>query len=358
MKHMTTSEKAPLRNSAIDGLRAFFMIIIVMSHCGLFAQGGVGNCFFFTLSGFLLVGLNRPEPEERFLSLRGILRFYVDKAVRILPTYWVTIIIAKLCTGATFYDRQLFIDVLLMRDGWGPFWYLQNLMVIYLFIPLVMIPLGLVRRLFKDDRADLISAALLAVVSYATRTYLTTDIISLYGRGVENQLWIWAVAIGMAFAYLVRFICAKRRSQRSSISEFAADIILFLFLLAPFITSNWILRYFDSSLENYLIGWTMPVPVVIACGIAIALVFLNPDCRLCSLLGTGILSFIGRISMNIYLVHFFLIKFSPFEKGLRMFLAVFCLSIALAFAEHVLVEKPVLEAYKQKSLKPFLEALE
>ena len=75
------------RNAAIDGLRAFFAVLIVASHCGILGQGGVGNNFFFCLAGFMAAQPFRENPEDGFLGARGVLRYYRGRFLRVVVPF-------------------------------------------------------------------------------------------------------------------------------------------------------------------------------------------------------------------------------------------------------------------------------
>ena len=94
----------------LDGLRAVAILMVITSHLSLqrlYAFGAIGVDLFFVLSGFLItLLLLRERDRTSTISLRG---FYIRRALRILPAYFVFLLGAFLmsCLGvfsATWSD--------------------------------------------------------------------------------------------------------------------------------------------------------------------------------------------------------------------------------------------------------------
>jgi peptidoglycan/LPS O-acetylase OafA/YrhL len=170
----------------IEGLRAIAAASIVIYHCWSYAappnaafqvgaldvvlrQLPLGVTLFFTLSGFLLY---RPFAAaviraERLPSVSAYLR---NRALRILPAYWVILLVTGLVLGAVWmrhagtdlaigslrHDPQLLLtDASLMQNyspdtlftGIGPTWSLAIEAVYYLLLPcLALLALLIGRR--------------------------------------------------------------------------------------------------------------------------------------------------------------------------------------------------------------------
>src|SRR6266566_1982687 len=84
----------------IDGLRGLAILGVLANHFMTFpgaANGGwLGVCLFFVLSGFLITGilLRARQQAERGGGYRGALRvFYVRRALRIFPAYFLTVLV-------------------------------------------------------------------------------------------------------------------------------------------------------------------------------------------------------------------------------------------------------------------------
>ncbi|HSI93103.1 MAG TPA: acyltransferase [Jiangellaceae bacterium] len=149
------------RLAALTGLRGVGMILIVISHTS-FHSGAkltgpfspvlnrmdIGVALFFVLSAFFLYRsyaqallAGRPAPSTG--------RFLINRAVRILPAYWITVLAAGvLLSGnhtASVGDilRQLTLTRIYQREGAGFFegtiqtWSLETIVTFYLALPLL-----------------------------------------------------------------------------------------------------------------------------------------------------------------------------------------------------------------------------
>lgn len=71
---------------ALDGLRAVFVLLVVLYHGGLPLSASLGVSGFFVLSGFLItLLLLREQAATGTISLKG---FYARRALRIFPAYY------------------------------------------------------------------------------------------------------------------------------------------------------------------------------------------------------------------------------------------------------------------------------
>lgn len=77
---------------ALDGFRALAILIVMLSHVGLqhVVPGQFGVTLFFFLSGYLITTLLRREVDDH--GRIDFRRFYLRRAVRILPPMYVTIV--------------------------------------------------------------------------------------------------------------------------------------------------------------------------------------------------------------------------------------------------------------------------
>ena len=82
--------------SALDGIRATAVMIVMASHAGLshIVPGDFGVTLFFFLSGYLITSLMRDEHERSGeVSLR---KFYLRRVFRIFPPLYITMILVTL----------------------------------------------------------------------------------------------------------------------------------------------------------------------------------------------------------------------------------------------------------------------
>jgi peptidoglycan/LPS O-acetylase OafA/YrhL len=86
---------------SLDGLRAVSFVIVFLAHAGLDqAPGGFGVTVFFFLSGYLITTLMRIEAERTGrVSLKN---FYLRRALRILPPFYIVLFVATSLGEAGF----------------------------------------------------------------------------------------------------------------------------------------------------------------------------------------------------------------------------------------------------------------
>jgi peptidoglycan/LPS O-acetylase OafA/YrhL len=91
--------RAPFHIPSLDGLRAVSFFLVFLAHAGLdrVVPGGFGVTVFFFLSGYLITTLMRMEVDKtQGVSLK---HFYLRRAVRILPPFYLVLIVATALAG-------------------------------------------------------------------------------------------------------------------------------------------------------------------------------------------------------------------------------------------------------------------
>src|SRR3989442_13537110 len=83
---------------ALDGLRAVSVLAVMLHHSGLLVGGWLGVDVFFALSGFLITTLL--IEEHRRTGVIGLKRFYVRRALRLLPGLLALVIVVGVITIA------------------------------------------------------------------------------------------------------------------------------------------------------------------------------------------------------------------------------------------------------------------
>src|ERR1700722_4707088 len=85
---------------SLDGIRAVSFLLVFAAHAGLHdvIPGGFGVTVFFFLSGYLITTLLRREHDAKgTVSLR---QFYLRRALRILPPFYLVLGLAALAASA------------------------------------------------------------------------------------------------------------------------------------------------------------------------------------------------------------------------------------------------------------------
>ncbi len=121
----------------LDGLRGIAVIIVLLSHTsafGMYGQGSIGVLLFFFLSGFVLSipFVNHPE---RIRTKEAIISFTVNRVLRIVPIYWVALVLIHLYVSNEF--SWVLWNASFIK-GWNHFWSVAEEVRFYLLFPIVI----------------------------------------------------------------------------------------------------------------------------------------------------------------------------------------------------------------------------
>lgn len=353
---------------ALDGLRGVAASLVVLTHAAFFtgvgtstgvmghvlARGDVGVAVFFALSGFLL---HRGLVTELHATGRLRTRAYLARrAARILPAYWIALLVVSLATrpetgtwllnalGLHIYVPDAHIDWL------GQSWSVATEMSFYLVLPLIVLALEPLRRRAPGFPLRVLVAALVA----------TTALSLLVGPAVFGEdLLLERLLPWRAPHFLVGMICAEAtlapglpfsRKLRRRAADPAGTLLVgaaaYLFLtttaagpynLEPAHGAALLVR---TTLSTVVAG-ALLVPLVLARGSAWSRVLSHPGAR-----------WLGLVSYGVFLWHLpvfhALYAFSgvaPFTGGIFPLLALGVpITLALAALSHQVVERPATRA--------------
>jgi len=156
------------RLPALDGLRAVAALMVVMTHAafltgfgsttGLFGRllgrGDFGVSLFFALSGFLLYRLLLHELERT--GRIGALGYFLRRFARVIPAYWITMIVLVLAGRPDIRDTVLHALGLQIYvadstiPAFGQSWSIATELSFYLVLPGLVLGLAWFRR--RSDR--------------------------------------------------------------------------------------------------------------------------------------------------------------------------------------------------------------
>ncbi|MFN2572132.1 MAG: acyltransferase family protein [Gemmatimonadales bacterium] len=94
-----TRSSLPVRQPALDGVRALAVIGVIASHANLFKLGWIGVDIFFGLSGYLITGILLDAKGAHPTRSAYFMPFYMRRALRILPLAWAVALIAAAIQG-------------------------------------------------------------------------------------------------------------------------------------------------------------------------------------------------------------------------------------------------------------------
>ncbi len=175
--------------------------------------GWVGVDLFFVLSGFLVSGLLFSEYQKR--AGISILRFYVRRAWKIYPPFYLLILVTvvwELSKGDNPWSLKLISELLFLqsyvRPIWNHTWSIAVEEHFYLILPLLLGGLLWLRRRSADPfRPILLVAAATGVALLSLRIYhaWSTPKFNYYSHLFPTHLRIDSLLFGVAISYAYRF---------------------------------------------------------------------------------------------------------------------------------------------------------
>ncbi len=368
---MSATGEARLRHiPALDGLRGLAVAVVVVFHLGHLTGGYLGVDLFFTLSGFLITGLLVAEWRRRAGIDLGA--FWVRRIRRLLPALLVVLAAVALATntwGSTVDHTRTrgdglaalvyvanWREVLAGTDYWGltarpsPLQHMWSLAIeeqFYLVWPLLVVAvMGLTRRRTTSpgggpgDVHRPLGALLVVTVALAVASAATA--LALYD-GPEDANRVYYGTDTRAFAILVGAALAVVLAHRGPV----ADARLRRVVDGAGLVALGGLAVMWATLPGTspaLYSGLLPVAGLAATAVIAAATLERPG-----LVAAGLslvpLRALGAISYGLYLWHWPVITLlTPGRTGilgLRLTFLRLALSLALAVASYLLVERPI-----------------
>ncbi len=354
----------PLRGfvPSLEGMRAFAAIGIIITHVA-FQTGAASSpimgriwgrfdltvAIFFALSGYLLW---RPHAAQaRGLgTVQPIRRYLYSRAVRILPAYWVVVILVLLFlpdTGsgwrvwmANLSLTQVFVP-LTLTGGMTQMWSLSVEVAFYLLLPVV----GLLMLRLRGDaaryRIPILFGVAVASLSWAFIPVSTPE-------HIHHDNWLpgylsWFAAGMLLAEYSTRSETWLHRLAKRHVVVGGIAVAAFALSATPLAGPQGLIRPEP---------WQFEVKVVLGAILAIALLaplVLADGHRRRPVLEHPITLALGRWSYGIFIWHLVILAMvfpvfgvSPFSGDFVLVLIVtLALSIPVAAASYALVEDPV-----------------
>lgn len=351
------------RVGAIDGLRLWAITLVIMSHTGLFGQGGVGNDIFFAISGFLAMMPFKNNSEDAFKSPKYWISYYVGKIVRIVPVYWISIVVVYFLMPGDFFQRtdfnasnNVFLNMSFI-NCMGHFWFLQQIMVFYLIMPVLMLLILLIKFIIKKFTTnecviDFVFAGVFLILSILSQKFLTQEVFSLRSNNANYWFRLSLIMVGVMGGYLARAIKRIEINEKvSKILSVISSIYIIICLALTILTSSQILSKFDEKYATYYIGWEHPYLLAVLTVIALIMIVVFPDSVVNKVMGNKILAELGACGFCMYIIHWFFINRLGTGIPVRTFLSVYIVTIAVALLLHRGIEDPSIKFGKMISAK-------
>jgi peptidoglycan/LPS O-acetylase OafA/YrhL len=374
---------------ALDGVRATAAFAVLLFHVAsstgyisdtrddalswLLSRGEIGVPVFFTLSGLLLyrpwartVLEGRPPPATG--------RYLWKRALRLLPAYWVLVVVTQYAYGrAHVHDVWAWVRLLTLTysyephnwwlgylgpKGLGQIWSLTVEAAFYLTLPVTAVALAAYARRGGDDPDRRGRRLLTGIGVYAAISVVYTFVMFHSRDGVLLGMWLprylaW-FAVGMALAVLsvwARVVPAGATARfcRTVGESWGAcwliAALLYCVASTPItgksrlvVTDIWTSQF---NLVLYgLVAAFFVAPVALAA---------QAHPAMTAVLGNRVMRFLGKISYSVFLWQFVVIYtwftvtgHPPFTGDLLVdFPITALLTVAVATASHYLVEEPV-----------------
>jgi peptidoglycan/LPS O-acetylase OafA/YrhL len=344
--------------AVLDGVRACAIIFVIIFHINrstgdalwdwhanplatsVSTAGGTGVTLFFVLSGFLLF---MPYAKSLLTAARWPLArtFYLRRALRIVPGYYVSLLILILLTQrdyllpANWPKLGLFVTFLMDSSAltWrqidGPYWTLAVEWQFYMILPVLMLGvLLLVRRVALPHRLRAVILCLLGVIvlglgvrflgfyfqGHPTATFLVPrrvlNVVLFFVFGISGKyLEDFAVGMLVSLCYIsVQNLPTEHRFrhvlQRLSLWLWSAGLLILLFSAMwhfnsyPFRSAPW--PFLNPLMPSY--AWLSEMLLAWGYGLCILAILFGPG-RLQRPFTWMPLRWIGLISYSLYIWH-------------------------------------------------------
>lgn len=324
---------------ALDGVRGLAVMIVIASHTGAFkmrGQGSLGVLLFFVLSGFVLT-LPFVDYPKRILHLTSLWRFFLNRALRILPILVVAVLYIRWLISESWV---WVFDNLSFRVGWNHLWSVAEEVRFYLLFPLVVTALALLPFRFLRIVA-------LAVLVWLAWKFQRLYMIDMMTAGFA-EFFFWFFLAGMLSCLLYKSFAgsvASNRIARALSGSAALAILLFIFASSDeMLAEVWRPIFQNLPADFSLNGWNRPE---LWCGLFVVLlvsVTVIQDSLASRWMQSWLMRHLGLLSYSLYLFHVpVAIVLEPYKlQHAGLFVATFAVTYVIAIVSYIAVEKPFL----------------
>lgn len=347
---------------ALDGLRAFAVIAVLLFHGGYLEGGFLGVDLFFALSGFLITSLLIRDAEGAGAGGRpgiDLAAFWGRRFRRLLPA--VLVMISAVAVWSWLFGSGADLEGV-KRDGpwavvylanwhfisessgyWASFaqpsmfdhlWSLAIEEQFYVLWPLVVLVIWAVAR--RPQRALLVLAVTGAVASLAV-------MFAIYDGGDPTRVYMGTDtrASSVLVGALVATAPARRLVSRL-VSALGRRLDLVVVVLGGFVLWSWA-SIDGASAESLYRGGLFAHSL--ACAVLVVTVASASEGASLRMLGWAPLAWVGTLSYGLYLWHWPVYVVLTPERtdldGLVLLTVRIAVSVAIAYASFRLVEDPL-----------------
>jgi peptidoglycan/LPS O-acetylase OafA/YrhL len=342
--------RVPLHIPSLDGMRAASFLIVFASHAGglnTVIPGAFGVTVFFFLSGYLITTLMRVELGKS--GRVNLTDFYLRRALRILPPFYIVLVAATVLAKAGFLSGDLQLAAVLSQffhfsnywiaahggsgvaTGTGVYWSLAVEEHFYLLFPAIFLALSLVRLTGRKQALAFWGTCALVLAWRCVLVFVLRAGVDRVSLCSDSR--VDSIAFGCALAVWNNPVLDEPAGRlRSTIWIRAAFLAGIGLLLVTFLVRG---PAFRETLRYTLQGIAL-TPIFVAA-------VRYPRWYAFRLLNWQPMRFVGNLSYSLYLVHHVALKAVAEHLRLAVLPGAFVallVSLAVAWAIHVVVEKP------------------
>ena len=343
------------RLDRVDGLRLFGILVIIASHVsafGLYGQGSVWANFFLVASGFFACAPLFPDGEERYTSVKGWGRYYLLRFVRLVLPVWFVLIFFYILRDPLLPDRRTLLKNMLFIDSSAHLWFIQHVLFASLFVPLLSLILYHVKRICRKKCGDsgkinrAIGLILIVITVFLSYVILYRTHLTLLWNGKGRKLFGVFFYIGFSLGYLIKGVDLDKLRCPAWL-RIVLDFVSFALIMGlSFLSSAGFLTRISGTDVSYHIGWKKPLTVTLLCTLLMFVIVINQEGLIARLLSMPLLVRFGKCTLDIYLIHFFLIRFFNITPARNFVIVVFLtLPVSLFLTEEV--ENPIYKMVKR-----------
>jgi len=364
-KHRNNYEK----KNWIDGLKGIAICGVIMVHSGMGELPGIwgkigsigsdGVQLFFLLSSYLtFCSMNRYFSND--ISIEKGIRWIASKIIRIIPLYYLSIIIYGKYTGGSLYwlGTEEIISVLnylshfLLLNGLIPHyansiigveWYVGCLVLFYLISPfLYKIVSNINRSIIVWVIVTFISTFgvwyIQGIIPDIPDRYIYMSYVGTFSILSQSSVWI---------AGILLYYVLEEKSNNNSCNK--SEMLL-----------SYILLFFGLSM---MLGMAFEINKILGisyyglCGIFFFIISYSQNMHSSVVVDNIVFRFLGRYSFPIYLIHLIVLKmYNPIVEidfgneiiaWLFKFAFTLCVSAAIAIPLQLFIENPIVRNLKK-----------
>jgi peptidoglycan/LPS O-acetylase OafA/YrhL len=301
--------------------RLFLALLVVLSHFGLtihgFNPGQWAVICFYVLSGFLM-----EKQYHKLAQSGGIFLFYLDRLLRIYPTYFITMIFCAIATPVGLRDTILNLALLPLNYSTftqipilvGPAWSLACEVHFYLLVPFL---------------SDLSTRVLRALLALSLGLFAFSEFLH------ESTFWAYTGLPGTLFTFLSGILISRRDWSTLRLIYGIVTVLLLLFVGTKFFAEG-----LPTGIHiNVCIGFLVSIP---------ATVFLSQSSP-----KVAWDQFLGLFSYPIFLVHMLVLSLYTAHCSDANIWTYIGLTFLAASGLVFLVERPFdVLRYRARKLRP------